>query len=364
MVAVSALQALPRTARVVIIGGGFAGAATAYHLVRAGVREVVVLEREAFWGYHASGRNAALARQITEDEVTSQLTTAGAAFLRDPPPGFAEAPLLRPTGSILLVDDDAAAERLLASAGRLGVPAERIDAVRIAARWPRMPQLGSQGVYFATDGVIDVHALLHGFLAGARRGGARLALETEVLGLRASAAGVEVVTSRGTLTASVVVNAAGAWVAPVGALAGARATFHPIKRHLFVTEAVEVDRGAPLLWNIGAREVYARPEGAGLLLSGCDERVVQPHDAVPDADAVAALATRLAKAAPALLELGIARSWACLRTFAPDRRPVIGWDADVPWLFWVAGLGGHGATASSAVGESAAALLVARLGPS
>ena len=75
-----------------------------------------------------------------------------------------------------------------------------------------------------------------------------------------------------------------------------------------------------------------------------------------------ALAEKLAPLAPRLAEIGIARGWACLRTFAPDRRPVIGWDADAPGLFWVAGLGGHGATGSAAVGARAAALVLERVG--
>jgi glycine/D-amino acid oxidase-like deaminating enzyme len=55
-----------------------------------------------------------------------------------------------------------------------------------------------------------------------------------------------------------------------------------------------------------------------------------------------------------LAQFRITRSWACLRTFTPDRRPVIGWDRRIPWLYWVAGLGGHGATSCAAVGQMAA----------
>lgn len=174
---------------------------------------------------------------------------------------------------------------------------------------------------------------------------------------------VAVVTSRGTIDARCVVLAAGAWVQSLGHEAGASPrSFTPIHRHLFVTEPIaDLDRDAPFVWHLGAEELYVRPEGSGYLISGCDETAVEPHDARVAPGAIDQLAAKLIRVAPRLAELGIARSWACLRTFSETRRPVVDWDAARPWLLWVAGLGGHGATASAAIGESAAAKLLARV---
>ena len=364
--------ALPARARVVIIGAGFAGMATAYALVCAGVHDVLVLEREDTCGHHASGRNAALGRQLTEDDTVTGFTMRGAAFLRNPPPGFSETPLWAQTGSVLLVDRAADIERLCERARRRELAHEVIEAGALAARWPVLegvPMAG--GVCFASDGVIDVHALLQGFLRGARAGGARVEVGCEVLGIRGADArpatgdaGCTVSTSRGDVACDCVILAAGAWVEELGRRAGARPVhFAPIKRHLFVTEAVPaLDREAPFVWHIGEQEFYVRPERIGYLLSGCDETEIPPCDVVPTPGAREALAEKLGPLAPRLAEIGIARSWACLRTFAPDRRPVVGWDMDLPGLFWVAGLGGHGATGSAAVGKRAAELIVERLG--
>ncbi|HUH04815.1 MAG TPA: FAD-dependent oxidoreductase [Kofleriaceae bacterium] len=359
--------ALPARVDVLVIGGGFAGASTARALVEAGVRDVVVLEREAACGYHASGRNAALCRQITEHEAFTELTVRGAAFLAEPPPEFSEAPLLQRTGSILLTDDQASASVLLARAAAWDVPARSMARAEVIARWPRLEAAPFGGaIAFPTDGVIDVHALLQGFLAGARAGGARVIVRCEVQGFRGGSAevGVEVDTSLGPVRARCVVMAAGAWVSSLGARAAGRdVAYAPIQRHLFVTQAAaELDAEAPFVWHLGAREFYARPEGAGYLVSGCDETRVEPCDAVVLPGAVEQLAERLGDAAPALAELGVARSWSCVRTFAPDRCPVVDWDRDQPWLFWVAGLGGHGATASPAIGETAAARIMTRIG--
>src|SRR5690606_16037276 len=93
----------------------------------------------------------------------------------------------------------------------------------------------------------------------------------------------------------------------------------------------------------------------------CDAAEVAPCDPRVHPEAEAALGERLRRLTPWLADLPIARSWACLRTFAPDGRPVVGWDRDVPWLFWVAGLGGHGATACPAIGAMAAADITQKL---
>ena len=72
------------------------------------------------------------------------------------------------------------------------------------------------------------------------------------------------------------------------------------------------------------------------------------------------LGPTLAELAPALMDAPLVRAWCGLRTFAPDRRFIIGWDPVNADLFWVAGLGGHGMTTGLAVGELAAELLLKR----
>jgi glycine/D-amino acid oxidase-like deaminating enzyme len=356
---------LPDRVAVLIVGGGFAGAATAHELARIGLRDVLIVEREETCGYHASGRNAALGRQITEVDGFTELAVRGADFLRSPPDRFSDQPLWRPTGSVLLVDEAAQADALVDRAHRFAVPCERIEAAAVTARWPRLAGTPSAGgVFFPTDGVIDVHALLQGFLAGARARGVRVELRCEVTGIRDDGREAVVTTSRGQVRAGCVVVAAGAWAGPVGDAAGRAVRFAPIQRHLFVTEPIaDLDPAAPFVWHVGEGEFYVRPEGTGYLVSGCDQAEVEPHDATVRAGAVEALAERLSASAPGLSDLGIARAWSCLRTFTADGVPMIGWDDELPWLFWVAGLGGHGATASAAIGERAANKVGRRLLP-
>jgi D-arginine dehydrogenase len=350
---------IPARARVVVVGGGFAGAATAYHLARAGVPDIVILERESTCGYHASGRNAGLCRQLTDDEVVTDMAVRSAEFLRHPPPDFSAKPVLRQTGSLLISAHPIRLDQLCARAVRRRLPHERLDRDALLARWPRLSGLPAAGaVFFPTDGVMDIHALLQGFLAGARAAGAQVELNVEVRKFKhgRDSLGVTLETSRGSITAAYVVNAAGAWAGDVGRRAGATAVqFTSLQRHLFLTERVpNLDQQAPFFWYVDRDEMYGRPEGQGFLLSGCDATEMSPGDARVQPGAAAELTERLRRLTPWLADLATTRSWACLRTFAPDRLPVVGWDPKISWLFWVAGLGGHGATISSAIGQMAA----------
>jgi glycine/D-amino acid oxidase-like deaminating enzyme len=333
---------LPRHADVAIVGGGFAGLATAWALARCGVDDVIVLEREDRLGVHASGRGAGLGRQLAEDDATTELTVRGAALLRSE---LADA--WAPTGGVLSFDDAAAAQAYRARASRFGVAATTVVPADALARWPALhgwPFAAALAV--AADGTIDIHRLRERYAARAR--------VVTGIDVRAIADG-RVETSRGAVAARVVVDASGAWG---GRLVGAP-PLEVLQRHVFVL-AADAPSGAPWHWHLGAAEVYARPDAGGTLVSPCDATPVAPGAVEPVADADARLAARLV-AVPALATAPVARRWACARSFTPDRRMRLGRDADQPWLVWAIGLGGHGATASAAVGERVAAAVASAL---
>jgi len=348
---------------VVIVGGGFAGAATAYFLARTGVTDVVVVERESVCGAHASGRNAALGRQLTEHPGFTELAIRGAELLRAMTE-LSDEPLLSTCGSLLIAGAQPTLTKVVDQARARNLPCEPVGAGAVIERWPLLAETPMVGAaWFPTDGVIDIHAVLHGLLRGARRAGAQLRTGCEVLGFEPDGARVRVATSGGEIDARCAVIAAGAWAGVVGARARSRDhAFDPVRRHLHVTEPLPgLDVAAPFAWHLDD-EFYVRPESGACLVSACDEAIVEPCDPGVQPDALPVLADKLARVAPQMSELGVQRSWACLRTF--DRAgtgPVIEWDARLPWLFWVAGLGGHGATSSAAVGERAAAAIAARL---
>jgi D-arginine dehydrogenase len=352
---------VPATTRFVIIGAGFAGAATAWALARAGLGPGVVLEREVAFGMHASGRNAAIARLVETDPAVRALARRSLDHIRSFSPA---GELLRATGALTVAAeaDVAVLEDLHQSLRRERVAVTPLSAVAARARFPMLDGLAFDAALWCPDeGVVDVHALLSLYLDRAKKGGFQLWTSRPVDDLIFEAGRVcGVYAGDRAIHADVVIDASGAWAGHLGR--PAPLPLKPFRRHLFVTgPAAGWDRNAPVVWFFEG-ELYARPEADGLLMSPCDQTPVDelvgripPYEVDPAA--VDLLAAKLATHAPGLMDVELRRGWACLRTFAPDRRPIIGPDPNLPGLFHVSGLGGFGMTASAAIGELAAAII-------
>lgn len=308
----------PERCHFLIVGAGLAGAATAYHLRAQGATEVVVLEREAVPGVHASGRNAAMLRERMDHAALQPLAAESAAALRQ---GHL-APFRRTGGFLLGTGTTPLAQHVARGRGA--------------------------GTFHPDDGVIDVAGLLHRYLAGQdiRYG---VAYESA----QEAQDGLIVETSAGPIQARCLVNAAGPWAGVVGDL-----PLTPRNRHLFVSahdESIAADW--PFIWDL-EHGYYLRPESGGWLLCACDEADAAPGAYAEDPAVIESLGRKLRRWQPDLGDLRIARAWVGQRTFAEDGLPAIGFDADRPRLFHVGGLGGHGVTLSYAVGKLAAAMLL------
>ena len=330
----------------VIVGAGFAGVSTAYHLARRGARGVLVLDKEAAAGMQASGRNAGLLRQSSDDPEIAAFLRRGARAarraLRDIPGSMLH------TGSLILGDG---IRRL-----RSGPRARVLDASEV------VKGLSGRALYDPDDGVIDPQALLGVFLEGARGRGVAFGFGERVTGIRTSRGRIEgVETTKRKIATRTLVVAAGAWAGEVAALAGsAGIAIEPRRRHLF-RGAIDHPEGRswPFVWN-EEKGVYFRPEGDGMLLSPCDAEPHGPAEPEVDPKRRDELARKVADAFGVLGDWRLGPGWACLRTFAKDERFVIGPDPKVNGLFWVGALGGHGMTSAWAVGRLAAQAILGR----
>ena len=330
-------------AEVAIIGGGIAGLSTAFHLARSGQRGIVLLDREDQPGTYASGHNAAIARSLTGRPEHSALTVEGRRRL-------AEAGLLASGGGLLLSVEAGPLHTLEAEARALGVE------VRRGPGCPLPGLKAAEHLAIPGDGVIDTAGLLAHCAAGARAGGVDLRFGCALTGLERTSSGFRLETDRGPLEAKALVVAAGAWAGELGRWAGSALSFTPLRRSLVWSSAPH-PAAQPWAWWVD-RPFYFRPESGGLLLCPCEEAAVplpeRGRQPGTDAGVLEGLYGSLREMAPDLAERPITRYWTGLRTFAPDRRFVLGWDPGVQGLFWVAGLGGHGMTSGLAVGQLAA----------
>jgi len=314
---------MSREADIVIIGAGMAGAATAHHLREMGRTDVLVLEREPTPGVHSSGRNAAIIRASHVSETEAPLIEKGAAELRR-----GRLARFEQNGVMLLGDGDE----------------------DVAAHFPHAR---GSGLWCPQDGVVDVATLLRTYLAEVE-----VIYEAHLVARHRRNGFHELDTTAGPVTCRILVNAAGPWAGELGNL-----PLTPLNRHLFVTTPLEwVRPDWPTVWD-GAEGLYFRPESGGLLLSACDEISSEPGQYDQDLRVLESLADKLARTQPDLGELSILSQWVGQRTFAPDRSFVIGYDPREEGVFHVAGLGGHGVTASYAIGRMAARLLTGQQAP-
>ncbi len=331
---------------ILVVGSGIAGLSTAFHLAQMMGQRILLLDREVLPGFYASGHNAGIARQLTGRWVHSRLAMEGRNRLAD-------AGLLTKTGGLLLATEASALDAVEAEAHAVGVAVQRnagggIEGYRAA-----------EHLSIPSDGAIDVNGLLGLCARGARAAGVELRYGCEVREIQRTSQGFQVETSEGSLHVGTIINAAGAWAGDLGRQAGGLDIgFQPLRRHLAWSDQ-PYDDTRPYAWWVD-RPLYLKPESGGLLMCPCDEDEVAlpPPSQQPDTDAraIEQLADAMHELAPGLTNHGITRAWSGIRTFAPDRRFVIGWDPVNPYLFWVAGLGGHGMTTGLAVGKLAAEL--------
>ena len=346
----------------VIVGAGFAGAATAYHLARRGVSNILLLEQESIPGFHSSGRNAAMLRQCVSDPDLTKLAREGANFIRQLPDDWPEPVPFKQNGSMLLGSGPGweKLKRDTTVGLSVGIEMELWTAQQAKQRVPVLEQAEFDGAaWCGTDGIVDIHALLSGYLKYAASRGAQIHYNSPVQAVKSVNGKVQLTTSSGVVETKTLVNASGAWANVVAKLAGAKELpLKPCRRHLFVSPPIAwVDPSWPFVWDV-SHDIYFRPEGEGLLLCACDQTELAPGDPPVDESVKEMLAEKIQRFMPALSEVAVSRGWAGFRTLTPDGRFVIGWDPTIENFFWVAGLGGHGMTTSAAVGSLAAELLI------
>ena len=346
---------------VLVVGAGIAGASVAWRLARSGVR-VRVLERESQPAFHSTGRSAAMFMESYGPPGVRALTRAGRAFYLNPPSGFTDTALLHPRLALYVAtaEQRPALQALACELGAAGTTLTHLNADEILSAAPVLrPGLFAEGLLDPNGFDMDVHALLQGFLRGARSAGAAISLGVEPRSAVREGARWHVTLSDSTdVAATTVVDAAGAWADEVATLFGARPIgIEPRRRSAFTFRpSPEVDvSGWPLVADVD--EVwYFKPDAGQLLGSPANADPVPPHDVQAEELDIAIGIDRI-QAATTLDIRRPTATWAGLRSFVRDGEIVIGFDDACPGFFWLAAQGGYGIQSAAGASLLAASLI-------
>lgn len=343
---------------IAIIGAGMAGASIAAEL--APHASVLLIEGEAQPGYHSTGRSAAFWSETYGGPAVQPLTTASRDFLSRPPPEFSEDSFLSPRGALHIAEREG--HRSLEAFGLEfeggEVLLESVSRKALSRMIPGLRESWTEGFFEPSCSDIDVAALHQAYLKAAKRAGAVLCVNREVTGLAADQGSWSLATAAGPIWAKVIVNAAGAWADRIAQLAGVLPIgLQPFRRTIAQLRlSPEVPPEMPLVIDALGR-FYFKPETGRLWISPHDETPCDPCDCSAEEQDVALAIHRLEQVVNWQVER-VEHSWAGLRSFAPDRRPVYGYAPGRTDFFWFAGQGGFGIQTAPAAAKLAAAILL------
>ena len=381
---------MTETADVVIVGSGIVGSSIAYHLAEQGCTNVLVIEREAHQGKGSTGKSMGGVRAQFSTAVNIQMSRYSIDFFSRFDEVMGHPADYRPHGYLFCATNERHLEYLKANRERqtsLGVKNVELVSREEIAKF--VPQLRVDdivgGTFCPTDGFVDPHSVMMGFMLNARARGARLWLDTAVTGIEMDSSyprldralvpphpGTEsppilvqhriagVMTSRGLVSTRIVVNAAGPWAAEVARMARAELPVEPLRRQLVPTEPFDgLPQRFPMVIDMSTG-FHFRREGKGILLAWNDPEERFGFKTDFDPTFVEKILTHAAYRVPALAEAEVnpRRAWAGLYEMTPDHHAIIGRAPNIEGLYFANGFSGHGVMHSPASGRITADLIL------
>ena len=346
------------TADIAIIGGGIVGSSIAYHLVAAGCRNVLVIERETAQGKGSTGKSMGGVRAQFSTPVNIQMSLYSIPFYA----GFEERlgyPCdYRPQGYLFCATSEKHIAYLRANYEKqvaMGLKNVRLisgDEIR-----SQFPQLRGDdivgGSFCSTDGFVDPYSVMIGFMTWASEHGATLWKNATVTGISKMGNAFEITTTRDSISAASVVNCAGAWSAGIATMLGIDLPVQPLRRMLVPTEPFDAfPHTAPMIIDMSTG-FHFRPESRGFLLAWNDPEETPGYKMDFEPSFIEKILTRAADRVPVFENVAVnpKRAWAGLYEMTPDHHPILGESPDVPGFFFANGFSGHGVMHSPATGK-------------
>lgn len=339
-------MSIPKTAEIVIIGGGVMGASAAYHLATRGIKNILLLEKEPYFGTGATGRCAGGVRYQFSTEINVKLSVASLPMIEQFKEEIGQEVNYKQCGYLLVATNETEVDKFKHNVqlqNKLGVPTQFLNGEEVRARLPLMNFSDAlAGTFHQKDGTVDPNGVVVGYINTAQKMGVKALSGVEVTGIIVSGGNVEAVqTSQGEVKTRTVLNVAGPWASQIGKLAGIEIPIVPLRRQMFTTNPLkEIPEDFPFVIDF-AKSLYFHREGEGLLIGMSNQQETPGYDQNVDEDFELVNLEAAIERMPLVEKASRAAHWAGLYEVTPDAHPIYG-ATPVSGFFVCAGFSGHG----------------------
>ncbi len=337
---------IPTTADIVIIGGGVMGASAAYHLAKHGMKNIVLLEKENYFGTGATGRCAGGVRYQFSTEINVKLSIESLPMIERFKEEIGQDVSYKQCGYLLVATNEQEVAKFkhnVEMQNNLGIPTQLLSGDEVCARLPLMKfDDVLAGTFNQKDGTVDPNSVVMGYVTAAQKMGVKAISGAEVIGITVSGGNVEgVLTSLGGIKTRTVLNVAGPWSGQISKMAGIEIPVLPLRRQMFTTNPLkEVPEDFPFVIDF-AKSLYFHREGEGLLIGMSNQEEKPGFDQNVDEDFELVNLEAAIERMPLVEKASRASHWAGLYEVTPDAHPIYG-GTDVNGFTLCTGFSGHG----------------------
>jgi len=337
---------IPTRADIVIIGGGVMGVSAAYHLAKRGMKNIVLVEKEEFFGTGATGRCAGGARYQFSTEINVKLSIESLPMIERFKEEIGQAVNYRKCGYLLVATNEKDAtifRHNVELQNSLGVQTKLLSGNEVRERLPLMKfEDAIAGTFNQEDGIVDPNSVVAGYISAAQKMGVKALTRAQVTGIRVCEEEVEAVeTTQGTIQTRTILNAAGPWAGQIGEMAGVQIPIIPIRRQMFTTNSLkEVPEDFPFVIDF-AQSLYFHREGDGLLIGMSNRNEKPGFDQTIDEEFEFVNLEAAIERMPLLEQASRVSHWAGLYEVTPDAHPIFG-GSNIKGFAICAGFSGHG----------------------